>query len=102
MLIEEYKHCFMHYFGVKTLSETPCSPPLIQPGDGARLVQGGGEHDDPEHDRPRRGRCGEPAVGRIAVRSRVAQSDMKSTVSLCQKMSKAGYSQFVVWNDHKL
>ena len=26
----------MHYFGVKTLSETPCSPPLMQPGYGAR------------------------------------------------------------------
>ena len=34
--VEEHNHCFMHYFGVKTLSETPCSPPLMQPGYGAR------------------------------------------------------------------
>ena len=37
MLIEERNHCFMHYFGVKTLSEMPCSPPLKQPGYGTRL-----------------------------------------------------------------
>ena len=36
MYIEEHSHSFMHYFGVKTLSETPCSPPLMQPGYGAR------------------------------------------------------------------
>ena len=36
MHTEEHNHCFMHYFGVKTLSETPCSPPLMQPGYGAR------------------------------------------------------------------
>ena len=34
--IEEHNHCFMHYFGVKTLSETLFSPPLMHPGDGAR------------------------------------------------------------------
>ena len=37
MLIEGYNHCVTHYFGVKTLSETPCSPPLKQPGYGARF-----------------------------------------------------------------
>ena len=34
--IEEHNHCFMHYFGVQTLPETPFSPPLMTPGDGAR------------------------------------------------------------------
>ena len=28
----------MHYFGVKTLSETPFPPPLMHPGDGARYI----------------------------------------------------------------
>ena len=37
MHIEEHNHCFMHYFSVKTLSETPFSPPLKKPGYGARL-----------------------------------------------------------------
>ena len=36
MHIEEHNHCFMHYFGVKTLSETPFPPPLMKPGYGAR------------------------------------------------------------------
>ena len=27
MHIEEHKHCFMHYFGVKTLSEMSFPPP---------------------------------------------------------------------------
>ena len=36
MHIEGHKHCSMHYFGVKTLSETPFSPPLMKPGYGAR------------------------------------------------------------------
>ena len=49
MLIEEHSHWFMHYFGVKTLSETPCSPPLKQPGYGARqeaLAQAGWEPEE--------------------------------------------------------
>ena len=29
-------HALLNNFGVKTLSETPCSPPLKQPGYGAR------------------------------------------------------------------
>ena len=29
----------MHYFGVKTLSETLFSPPLMHPGDGARFLR---------------------------------------------------------------
>ena len=33
---QEHNHCFMHYFGVKTLSATLFSPPLMIPGDGAR------------------------------------------------------------------
>ena len=37
MHIAERNHCFMQYFGVKTLSETPFSPPLIKAGYGARL-----------------------------------------------------------------
>ena len=36
MYIEEHNHCFMHYFGVKTLSETLFSPPLKKPGYGTR------------------------------------------------------------------
>ena len=36
MHIEEHNHCFMQHFGVKTLSETPFSPPLIKAGYGAR------------------------------------------------------------------
>ena len=36
MHIEEHNHCFMHYLGVKTLSETLFSPPLMRPGHGAR------------------------------------------------------------------
>ena len=36
MHIEEHNHCFMHYFGVKTLSETLFFPPLMNPGDGTR------------------------------------------------------------------
>ena len=36
MPIEERNHCFMHYLGVKTLSETLCSPPLMKAGDGTR------------------------------------------------------------------
>ena len=35
-LREEHNHCFMHYFGVKTLSETPFPPPLLKTGYGAR------------------------------------------------------------------
>ena len=44
--IEELNHCFMHYFGVKTLSETLFSPPLMKPGYGTRFlsVSAGGEH----------------------------------------------------------
>ena len=38
MHIEEHNHCFMHYFGVKTLSETLFSPPLMKPGYGARSL----------------------------------------------------------------
>ena len=33
---EEHNHCFMHHFGVKTLSETLFPPPLKKPGYGAR------------------------------------------------------------------
>ena len=33
----EHNHCFMHYFGVKTLSETLFPPPLMKPGYGARF-----------------------------------------------------------------
>ena len=36
MHLEEHNHCFMHYFGVKTLSETLFPPPLMKPGYGAR------------------------------------------------------------------
>ena len=36
MYIEGHNHCFMLYFGVKTLSETPFTPPLMHPGYGAR------------------------------------------------------------------
>ena len=32
MHIEQHSHCFMHCFGVKTLSKTPFSPPLMKPG----------------------------------------------------------------------
>ena len=38
MYIEEHNHCFMLYFGVKTLSETPFPPPLLKPDYGARLL----------------------------------------------------------------
>ena len=34
----------MHYFGVKTLSETLVPPPLMKPGDGARCKQRGCEN----------------------------------------------------------
>ena len=37
MHIEEHNHCFMHYFGVKTLSETLFPPPLMKAGYGARF-----------------------------------------------------------------
>ena len=37
MHVEEHNHCFMLYFGVKTLSETPFPPPLMNAGYGARL-----------------------------------------------------------------
>ena len=37
MYKEEHNHCFMHNFGVKTLSETLFPPPLMKPGYGARL-----------------------------------------------------------------
>ena len=30
MHVEEHNHCFMHYFGVKTLSETLFSPPFMK------------------------------------------------------------------------
>ena len=36
MHIEEHNHCFMHYFGVRTLPETLFPPPLKKPGNGAR------------------------------------------------------------------
>ena len=36
MHIAEHNHCYMHYFGVKTLSETLFPPPLMKPGYGAR------------------------------------------------------------------
>ena len=36
MYIEEHNHCCMHYFGVKTLSETLFPPPVLHPGYGAR------------------------------------------------------------------
>ena len=39
MYIEEHSHCFMHYFGVETLSEMLFSPPLMKPGDGARYYE---------------------------------------------------------------
>ena len=39
MHIEEHNHCFIHYFGVKTLSETLFSPPLKKPGYGARSLR---------------------------------------------------------------
>ena len=35
MRIEEHDHRFMRYFGVKTLSETPFSPSLMEAGYGA-------------------------------------------------------------------
>ena len=38
MYIEEHNHCLTHYFGVKTLSETLFSPPLMKPGYGARFL----------------------------------------------------------------
>ena len=37
---EEHSHCFMHYFCVKTLSETLFPPPLMTPGYGARWRRG--------------------------------------------------------------
>ena len=46
MDIEEHSHCFMHYFGVKTLSETPFSSPLMQPRYGARYKRAWGTCDD--------------------------------------------------------
>ena len=36
MYLEEHNHCFMHYFGVKTLSDALFPPPLMKPGYGAR------------------------------------------------------------------
>ena len=36
MYIEGHNHCFKHYFGVKILSETLFSPPLMKPGCGAK------------------------------------------------------------------
>ena len=38
LYIEEHNRCLMHYFGVKTLSETFFFPPLIKPGYGARWL----------------------------------------------------------------
>ena len=39
MYIEEHNHCFMHYFGVKTLCETLFSPPLMKAGYGTRYFE---------------------------------------------------------------
>ena len=40
---EEHNHYFMHYFGVKTVSETLFSPPLMKAGDGTRQPERGAE-----------------------------------------------------------
>ena len=34
----EHNHCLMHYFGVKTLSETFSPLPFMKPGDGTRSM----------------------------------------------------------------
>ena len=41
MYIEEHNHCFMLYFGVKILFETPFPSPLMHPGYGARQMYDG-------------------------------------------------------------
>ncbi len=38
MYLEGHNHCFMHYFGVKTLSEAHFPPPLMHPGYGTRYL----------------------------------------------------------------
>ena len=42
MHLEGHNHCFMHYFGVKPLSETLFPPPLMNAGYGARYGCRGG------------------------------------------------------------
>ena len=54
-IVHVCNHCFIHYFGVKTLSETLFSPPLKKPGYGARRRAGAAL--------PRVGACGTAAGG---------------------------------------
>ena len=62
MHTEEHNHCFIHYFGVKTLSDTLFSPPLMQPGYGARQ-----EHPPPEEvPLPLRREVQAPLLGGVA------------------------------------
>ena len=70
--LEGHNHCFMHYFGVKTLSETLFSPPLMEPGYGAR--QG--------HPRAAR-RCDADERAQLAVRAASAHLPLPGTTVSC-------------------